>query len=161
MHKIKDVPQLKKLSEKKYSGTKIFKEIKEEIISDKQIFESPYFNEIEKRCIAFLKLEDIVFQKVIYHFDKAKAVSKIKADMMLYSIENNMYLHLFLVKSKNGDMVPMTFIVDETDKFVKGQDYSEIRELHIEENGKEDEIHRYVDDSIKASVAITSVDEDM
>ena len=81
--------------------------------------------------------------------------------MMLYSIENNMYLHLFLVKSKNGDMVPMTFIVDETDKFVKGQDYSEIRELHIEENGKEDEIHRYVDDSIKASVAITSVDEDM
>lgn len=160
LHKIIDVPQLQKLSKKQYSGARIFKEVKEKIISDKQIFESHYFEKIENRYIHFLKLEDIVFQKVVYHFDKTKAVSKIDADMMLYSIENNMYLHLFLVKAKNGDMVPMTFIVEETDAYVKGQIYSQIRELHVKENGKEDEIHTYIDNAIKSSVAITSICEE-
>ena len=40
---------------------------------------------------------------------------------MLYSVENNMYIHLFLVKAKNGIIVPMTFIVEEDDKYLKEQ----------------------------------------
>lgn len=157
LHKIKDVPQLNKLSQKKYSGNKAFKDVKSEIIKDEQIFKSYYFDEIENRYKYFSKLEDIVFQKVIYDFDSDKANSKIKADMMLYTVEDGLHLHLFLVKSNKGDMVPMTFIVENGNKYTYRQTDILIKELQIKEDGKEDLIHTYIFDKIKEEIAIDEI----
>lgn len=163
LHKIVDIPQFYKLAQKKYSGSKAFKDVRNEDITDQQIFESYYFDEIEDRYIYFSKIEDIVFQKVVYNFNKEKAKSKIKADMMMYTIEDGLYLHLFLVKSKNGDMVPMTFLVDKSNQYIDGQTDILIKELHIKEKEKEDLTYTYIFDktkNVKQKIAIDKVIND-
>lgn len=157
LHKIVDIPQFYKLSQKKYSGSKAFKDVRNEDIKDEQIFESYYFDEIKDRYTYFSKLEEIVFQKVVYDFDKEKAKSKIKGDMMLYTVEDGVCLHLFLVKSNNGDMVPMTFIVEKSNKYIDGQTDILIKEMHIKEKGKEDIKYTYIFDDTKEEVALEKV----
>lgn len=157
LHKIVDIPQFYKLSQKKYSGSKAFKDVRNEDIKDEQIFESYYFDKIEDRYIYFSRIEEIVFQKVVYDFDKEKAKSKIPGDMMLYTVEDGLFLHLFLVRSKNGDMVPMTFLVEKSNKYIEGQTDILIKELHVKEKGKEDVKHTYIFDDIKEEVALDEV----
>lgn len=50
------------------------------------IFKSPYYSDIENRFKYFFKIKELVFEKVIYEFDRSKLRSKIGADLVLYTI---------------------------------------------------------------------------
>lgn len=146
LHKIIDVPQLKKLADKKYSANKVFKEIKSGVISDDDIFNSCYFSEIENRYHYFHKIEDLIFEKAIIDFDRTKLYTKIKADILLYTIVDGLYIHLCLVRDKKNFLVPMTFIVHPTDLYVKGQDEINITNLYIKDKNGVEKTYIYLDE---------------
>ncbi|WP_160692578.1 PBECR4 domain-containing protein [Clostridium sp. C2-6-12] len=155
LHKLVDIKDLEKLSKKIISGKKIYKELKKEITNE-MIITSPHYPKIENKFNYFYKIKDLVFQKVIYDFDRSKLRTKIDADLVLYTIEDNLYIHLFLAKRKSY-YAPMTFIVEEDDRYIKGQTDYDIKKLYILEKGKDDLEYIYIpDDDPQKESAVTT-----
>lgn len=145
LHKLLDIKELNRLNKKTISGKNIYKKLKQGKIKNELILSSYYYKTIENRFKYFFKIEDLVFERVIYDFDRTKLRSKIKADLVLYTIEDELYIQLFLVKNNKGYYVPMTFIVEYDDRYVRGQVYYNIKRLSIMEKGKEYEEYIYLD----------------
>lgn len=155
LHKLVNIKDLEKLDKKLISGKKIYKELKIEITNE-MILTSPHYPKIENRFNYFHKIKELVFEKVIYDFDRSKVRTTIPADLVLYTIQDNLYIHLFLVKRKQGYFVPMTFIVEVDDRYVKGQTDYDIKKLVILEKGKDTIEHIYIsDDDNEKESAVT------
>lgn len=146
LHKLINIKYLEKLKNKKITGKKIYNKLKSNEITSDMIFTSPYYRDIENRFEYFFKIKELVFEKVIYNFDRSKVRSKIGADLVLYTIENNLYIHLFLVKHKNGYYSPMTFIVECDDKYVRGQIDYNIKRISVVEDGKNNIEYVYINE---------------
>lgn len=157
LHKLLNIKDLKRLYYKKISGKNIYKQLENKKISSEMIFKSPHYKKIEDRFNYFYKVKELVFEKVIYDFDRSKLRSTIPADLVLYTIQDNLYIHLFLVKRKQGYYVPMTFIVEVDDTYIKGQTDYDIKKLCILEEGKSKIEYIYNDDN-KTEVAATKDD---
>lgn len=143
LHKIVDIKDLEKLNrnpidgQKSISGKQVYKKLRNKEITSNMIFNSPHYTKIENRFNYFHKTKDLLFEKVIYDFDKSKVPSTIKGDLVLYTVKGGWYLQLFLVKCKQGYYVPMTFIVEDDDKYINEQTDHNIDKLSIIEKGKE------------------------
>lgn len=144
LHKIVDISEFNSLNNKTIKGSKIFSMVKDKDIKEETILNSPNYKKIELRVDYFHKINDLVFNRVIYDFDRTKVRTYIKADLVLYTIEDGMYIHLFLVKDKFGKYVPMTFIVEPNDKYIKGQKDFPISKLSIKEKNKDTKIYSYI-----------------
>lgn len=142
-HKLVDISEFESLSKKRIKGNKIFKMVKSKEITSEKILNSPNYEKIKLRVENFYKINELVFERVIYDFDRTKTRTYIKADLVLYTIENGMYIHLFLVKDKFNKYVPMTFIVEPSDKYIKGQYDFKISKLSIKEKNKDTKIYSY------------------
>lgn len=142
-HKLIDIKVFNRLNNKTIKGDIVFKMVKNKKIEVEKIINSPNYKKIEKRVNNFHKINELVFNKVIYDFDRRKVRTKIQADLLLYTIENGLYIHLFLVKNKFNKYVPMTFIIEEDDKYVKGQQDFRISKLSIKEKNKDIKIYNY------------------
>lgn len=144
LHKLVDISEFNRLNNKTIKGNKIFKMVKNKDIKEEKIINSPNYEKIELRVENFHKINELVFNKVIYDFDRTKVRTYIKADLVLYTVEEGMYIHLFLVKDKFGKYVPMTFIIEPNDKYIKGQKDFSISKLSIEEKNKDTKIYSYI-----------------
>lgn len=144
LHKLVDINEFNRLNNKTIKGNKVFKMVKNKDIEEEKIVNSPNYEKIELRVDKFHKINELVFNRVIYNFDRTKVRTTIKADLVLYTVEDGMYIHLFLVKNKFGKYVPMTFIVETNDKYIKGQNDFAISKLSIEEKNKDTEIYSYI-----------------
>lgn len=160
LHKLVDIKDLKRLHDKKIKGSKIYKKVTDKEISNEMVLSSPYYNKIENRFKYFNKINEIIFTKVIYNFDRTKVHTSIKADLVLYTIKDNLYIHLFLVKSSKGNyFAPMTFIVEEDDKYIKEQIGYDVKQISIIENGKVIKKHTYIKEPILEPKEIEVVKE--
>lgn len=144
LHKLIDISEFNRLNNKMIKGNKVFKMVKNKDIEEEKIINSPNYEKIELRVENFHKINDLVFNRVIYDFDRTKVRTYIKADLVLYKVEDGMYIHLFLVKDKFGKYVSMTFIVEPNDKYIKGQKDFSISRLSIEEKNKDTKIYSYI-----------------
>lgn len=148
LHKLIDINYFDKLNQRKITGKKVYKKLKNNEITNEMICKSHYYVDIEKRIKYFSKIKSLVFEKVIYDFDRSKVRSRIGADLVLYTIEDNLYIHLFLVKNKNGYYYPMTFIVESDDRYVRGQKKYDVKKISVIEREKENIEYVYINDYV-------------
>ena len=67
-------------------GNKVFKMVKNKDIEEEKIINSQNYEKIELRVENFHKINDLVFNRVIYDFDRTKVRTYIKADLVLYTV---------------------------------------------------------------------------
>lgn len=144
LHKLTDIIEFNRLNNKRIKGNKVYNMVKGKEIKEEIILNSPNYEKIELRIDNFYRINDLVFNRVIYDFDRTKIRTYIKADLVLYTVQNGMYIHLFLVKDKFAKYVPMTFIVETSDRYIKGQKDFPITKLTIQEKNKDIKIYDYI-----------------
>lgn len=143
-HKLIDIIEFNKLNNKTIKGNKVFNMVKNKDIKSEKIMNSPNYEKIILRVDNFHAINELIFNKVIYDFDKTKVRTYINADLVLYAKKDLMYVHLFLIKNKFGKYVPVTFIVDQSDKYIKDQKSFSISKLRVQEKKKDTQIYNYI-----------------
>lgn len=105
------------------SPKRIFKNIISNKITQESIEKSKQYYKIKERVENFLLFDNVINCKIIIDFDYTKVPhTKITSKYLLYTKSNGKYIILGLRYSNNTkSLVPETFIVENTDYYIKNQ----------------------------------------
>lgn len=124
LHKLYDIDVLK--------GNKIqiYNKIFNEIITDKHIKKSSFYNKIENRVKYFDIVPELLNSKIIIDFDPMLlGNTELKnTKYILYRKHQFGYSHL-TIGNKNGKLYPETFIVENSKRYINGQTLLDI--IHV------------------------------
>lgn len=150
LHKLKDIEEFRKLSEKEVAAQTVYKRLKSGSITFEQISNSEYFHEIENRLKHIQNLEQLVFERVILDFDASKLKTKLKKVTVLFYVKiGSEYIHLPLVYNKSGYYAPNTLLVQRNRYYIDNQDELTVESLTVMNKGKVIKTIEYNNDQIQ------------
>ncbi len=136
LHKLIDIEIFKSLGEgknfKKGIADVIFRKISKKEITYNYLENSKYIDEISDRIKYFIDIDDVLFSEILINFDGSKINSKLKSDMILYSKNGQIYLHLCIF-NKSGKTYPESFFPRGDNNYIKNQIKKLIRKIEIED----------------------------
>lgn len=152
LHKLIDIDILRRLEEKKVSGSEVYRKMKKETITDEEVFNSVHFNKISDRLKHISNLESLLFDRIILNFDKTKITTKIKSQILMYREIDGQYVHLALILSQSGTYFPETLLVQNDDYYINNQIELEVDRLIIKRRGSIVQTFDYKNIDIEAAV---------
>lgn len=160
LHKLIDIEILRKLAEKRVSGSEVYRKTKREIITDEEVFSSSHFYKISDRFNHIGNIENLLFDRVVLDFDKSKLSTSIQSKILMYKKIDDQYVHLGLVLTRNGSYAPETLIVQNDEYYINNQIELDINKLTIKRRGSIVDVIDYAN-NINEEVATTknNIDE--
>lgn len=136
LHKLIDIPLLKKFSEKKVSANYVLSKIMNGKLTEDKIKTSKYFYKIQNRYNKFSSenLFCLTYTNVIIDFDITKLEkSKLKkTKFILFEQDHNKgYRHLCIAFNKITGFYPETFFYEKSDYYLKNQIIKKIKKVLI------------------------------
>ena len=126
-------------------GDKGYAKIQDGTLTIKKLkaINKPGFSYIKNRIIYFPLIEHLLSNGSIFRFyqDRVRPASKIKADFLLHEVNNDVYLHLFLVKETSQrilfvptSFIPLTAKNDNKKQYINFQEFKGISARKVIEN---------------------------
>lgn len=120
LHYLEDIPETDTKKETN-SAKRVYKRICRNQITQEVIEKSKQYYKIKNRIEQFLKFDDVINCKIIVDFDYTKVrQTKIKSKYILYTECDGFYIMLGL-RYNNDVLFPETFIVENSDYYIKNQ----------------------------------------
>lgn len=147
LHKLIDIPDLKKLSNKTGQADIVYRNIRNDKLTYEIISKSKHFSEIKDRIESFKEIDRILeTSELIINFNKetlkkeTKMETELKSNVILYTKIKEKYIHLCVVKSK-GSVYPESFFPRNDNNYIKGQTKrniikKDILEFKLEKKGR-------------------------
>lgn len=115
LHKLSDLPMIQK-----NSSSTIFRQILTHELTYEMIGKSKYFSKTEPRLRNFKELESTLFSKELMIKSLKGKFNLITADYMLTQRHGTVhYAHLFLAEKIKGVVLPVTFLINRDNQYIK------------------------------------------
>lgn len=125
LHYLEDIPEVDTRIVTN-PAKRVYKKICKNQITQEVIEKSKQYYKIKDRIEKFLKFDDVINCKIIIDFDYTKVPqTKIRSKYILYTECDGFYIMLGL-RYADDILIPETFIVDNTDYYIKNQIHYEV-----------------------------------